>query len=51
MTQGWSFLDPEDKFVTPAMMKLRHGLLPSLWTTLREKEGKQLAKLIHEGKL
>jgi Caspase domain len=51
MTQGWSFLDPDDKFVTPAMMKLRQGLLPSLWTTLREKEGKQLAKLIHEGKL
>lgn len=51
MTQGWSFLDPEDEFIHPAIFDLRRGLLPSLWTTFRASEGAKLAGLIHEGEL
>jgi hypothetical protein len=51
LTQGWSFLDPTDKFVHGALFDLRAGLLPALWTTLRADEGQKLAELVRNGKL
>jgi hypothetical protein len=51
LTQGWSFLDPTDKFVHRALFDLRAGLLPALWTTLRADEGRKLAELVRDGKL
>ena len=49
MTQGWSFLDPEDGLISRELFELRRGLLPSLWTTFRETEGIRVAGLIREG--
>jgi len=51
MTQGWSFLDREDAFVSSALFEVRDGLLPALWTTLRNKEGKRLAELLYQGEI
>lgn len=51
MTQGWAYLDPDDAYVSPQLLRLRRGLLPSLWTTLRSDEGRQLAKLLENGEL
>jgi hypothetical protein len=48
MTQGWSFLDPEDGLMSRNLFGLRRGLLPSLWTTFRESEGGRVADLIGE---
>jgi hypothetical protein len=51
MTQGWSFLDPEDNYVPRELFELRRGLLPSLWTTFRDTAGANLAALIQNGGL
>jgi hypothetical protein len=48
MTQGWSFLDPEDGLISRELFELRRGLLPSLWTTFRETEGIRVAGLLRE---
>lgn len=49
MTQGWSFLETADEDVSEGLLNVRAGLLPSLWTTLKPKAGKQLAKMIQGG--
>jgi hypothetical protein len=51
LTQGWSFLDPDDKAIHPALFDLRKGLLPALCTTLRVEEGDKVANLVHRGEL
>ena len=51
LAQGWSFIDPSDNYVHPALIELRSGLRPALWTTLSADAGKQLATLIHKGEL
>jgi Caspase domain len=51
MTQGWAFLDRDDRFLNSKLFEIRKGLNPrSLWTTLREAEGQQLADLVAGGK-
>ena len=49
MTEGWTFLDPEDAVVPRELFAIRSGLLPSLWTTFRPAEGAALADLIDKG--
>jgi hypothetical protein len=51
MTQGWSFLDPADETIHRELFRIRAGLLPSLWTTLKPKAGRRLAKLLEDGSL
>ncbi len=51
LAQGWSFLDGDDESSTPALLALRPGLLPGLWTTFRAEEGRRLAALLSGGTL
>ncbi len=49
MTQGWAFLEKGNPMISKALLDARSGLLPSLWTTLREAAALRLGKIIARG--
>ena len=49
MTQGWAFLEKGNPLVSKALLDARSGLVPSLWTTLRDDAALRLGKVIARG--
>ena len=51
MTRGWALLDMARDGLDERLLKLRHGLAPSPWTSFGPDAGRALADLIREGVL
>jgi Caspase domain len=51
MTRGWALLEPGRDGVTPGLLELRPGLLPTPWTAFDSEHGAKLAGMIRSGAL
>jgi hypothetical protein len=50
LTQGWALLDP-DNGARPELVRLRAGLMDSVWTTFNAEVGGRFADMIAQGEI